>query len=395
MTNHAILYGRPIFDSNPNFTLTDQVYEILREEIHAGRWEVGDRLPGAASLAETSCLSRWPLQQAFERLRNEGYLRQEKRSGSFLASRFAQSNGTAETIGIVLLMADEDGAWNTDRHSHYRLSALLNAAEKRNFLTEIKYLVETDDWDAVDRVGGLFGDHVIGVISLHPFLHTHCHQLPPGRLPFLYTGVNTSVCRPVVGGDTHLAYYMMTKRVIDHGHRNIICYCNSMNSEREIANRLLGHEKAMREGGLDVNRKAVECSLAIPNDDQRPYKLVKYIEGFSDATAVILMDGTVTGQLIAAANRLGRRVPDDLSVTGAGDSPPGLPEPGKSMTTIYYDTSNNMNICLDMLSMQRNTRTCPVSRLLVTPIIYDGDSLAACSSEAHSLAKETIGSAMS
>jgi DNA-binding LacI/PurR family transcriptional regulator len=375
MPDHATLYGRPVFASNPSLTLTDQVYEILREEIHTGRWEVAERLPGAAALARMSGLSRWPIQQAFERLREAGYLRQERRSGSFLASQSAKPNGAAGTIGIVLLMAEGPEGWSTDRHSHHRLAVLLDAAAEQNCLTNVKYLRETDDWDAVDRVGGVFGENVMGVISLHAFPHTHQYHLPPDRLPFLYTGVNTSVCRPVVAGDTHLGYYQMTQRVVARGHRNIVCYCGMRDSERETANRLLGHEKAMDEAGLTVNGEAVEHSLAIPPDDLRPFALEEFLKRFHEATAVILMDGTVAEQLVAVANKMGIRVPEDLSVTGAGNIPPGLPAPNKTMTTIRYDTKRNMSMCLEMLSEQRNTGACPVSRLLVTPIIREGDSL--------------------
>jgi len=376
MTDRATLYDKPIFSSANSLTLTDQVYEILREEIHTGRWQVGERLPGAAALAEMSGLSRWPIQQAFERLREAGYLRQEARSGSFLASQYPKPEQAVGTIGIALLLAEEMGAWSTDRHSHHRLAALLEAGARRNYLTEVRYLREDEDWDAVDRTGGIFGDRAIGVISLHPFPHSHTHRLAPGRLPFVHTGANTSLCRPLVAGDTHLGYYEMTRLVIAHGHRNIVCYCNVQDSERERANRMLGHEKAMKEAGLTVNREAAEHSLSIPPDDLRAYALRGYLERFHEATAVILMDGTAAGPMIAAANSLGRRVPEDLSITGAGNIPPGLPAPGKTMTTIVYDIEGNMRLCLDLLETQIKTRTCPISRILVTPMIREGDSLA-------------------
>jgi len=79
------LFGQLIVPSN-NPTLAEQVYDILCEEIHAGRWKIGERLPSITALAEQSGLSRMPIQRAFENLRKEGYVTQKRRVGTFLTS---------------------------------------------------------------------------------------------------------------------------------------------------------------------------------------------------------------------------------------------------------------------------------------------------------------------
>jgi DNA-binding transcriptional regulator YhcF (GntR family) len=62
-----------------------QLRELLRDEIAAGRWEVGERLPSERELCETFNLSRTTVREAIDALVNEGLLRREKGRGTFVA----------------------------------------------------------------------------------------------------------------------------------------------------------------------------------------------------------------------------------------------------------------------------------------------------------------------
>jgi GntR family transcriptional regulator len=62
-----------------------QLRELLRDEIAAGRWVVGERLPSERELCETFNLSRTTVREAIEALVNEGLLRREKGRGTFVA----------------------------------------------------------------------------------------------------------------------------------------------------------------------------------------------------------------------------------------------------------------------------------------------------------------------
>lgn len=62
-----------------------QLRELLRADIEAGRWKVGERLPSERELCETFNLSRTTVREAIDALVNEGLLRREKGRGTFLA----------------------------------------------------------------------------------------------------------------------------------------------------------------------------------------------------------------------------------------------------------------------------------------------------------------------
>lgn len=188
MAEKSYLFGHQIVFSSKR-TLTDQVHGILCEEIHRGRWRFGDRLPSITDLAEESGLSRMPIQQSFERLENEGYVRRQERVGTFLVSVMPQSGTPRGAIGILMLADEEFRDTNPLLTSHHRVQKILEAAVQIGYQIETVYLRKNDDWDSTDALGGPFSDRVKGIISLHPFPHPNPEILPEDRLPLVFWGL--------------------------------------------------------------------------------------------------------------------------------------------------------------------------------------------------------------
>jgi GntR family transcriptional regulator, transcriptional repressor for pyruvate dehydrogenase complex len=67
--------------------LGDQVYEALGEQIAAGRYPVGSRLPSELDLAQQFGVSRPVLRQALGRLRAEGLVTARQGAGNFVHRR--------------------------------------------------------------------------------------------------------------------------------------------------------------------------------------------------------------------------------------------------------------------------------------------------------------------
>jgi len=98
----STLFGHPISRSI-QISLADQIHDILCEEIHAGRWRAGEKLPSMMEIAKQCGVSRMPVQNAIEQLGKEGYVRQENRSGIFVASQMPEGREPLGTIGVVVL----------------------------------------------------------------------------------------------------------------------------------------------------------------------------------------------------------------------------------------------------------------------------------------------------
>jgi DNA-binding LacI/PurR family transcriptional regulator len=367
------LFGRPVFISDPDLTLTDQIYEILCEEIRSGHWQVGERLPSVIALSNQTGLGRTPIQQAFERLGEAGYVRQEQRSGTFLECQFPDGEKSLGAIGVALHLSEEEGNLITDAYSHFRLAHLLKAIAERGYVPEVHYLRSQEEWNNVDSVGKVFGEHVEGIVALHPCDHESVPNLRPGKLPFVYLGSVSRRCQPVVAGDTSKGFYDATAKLIALDHRNIACFMDPSESREENAVRMEAHEAAMFEAGLAVMRQAAIDSYKVNSDDL--FALRHWLDTYAAATALICMRGSANVPLVNVARLIGRAVPENLSLIGHGEHPgrPDLP-----VTRVDYDYASLLSACLDLLTEQMRTRRVTVSRLLIRAYIREGATVARC-----------------
>lgn len=80
-----------------------QIAEVLREKIIKGTYAVGNVIPTEAKLQEQFDVSRHTIRQALSILINEGYLRSEKGSGTYVKNRLIEStnNNSTRKIGVI------------------------------------------------------------------------------------------------------------------------------------------------------------------------------------------------------------------------------------------------------------------------------------------------------
>lgn len=71
----------------PRTSLTDQVVERLREEITAGRWPVGERIPAESELMSALGVARGTLREALRALQYTGMLEIRRGDGTFVRAR--------------------------------------------------------------------------------------------------------------------------------------------------------------------------------------------------------------------------------------------------------------------------------------------------------------------
>ncbi len=112
---------------NEGLALHGQLRLALLQCIHAGHWVAGDRVPTEAELIEATALSAGTVQRALRDLTDEGVLRRQQGSGSFVASapdriddvahcRFLDTDGTTVLPVFSHILsrkpAPRKGPWN-------------------------------------------------------------------------------------------------------------------------------------------------------------------------------------------------------------------------------------------------------------------------------------------
>ncbi len=75
--------ANPVVEAPPRANLADQVYARLKAELHDFLWAPGDRF-SEAEIGQRTGVSRTPVREALFRLRNEGFIEVESKSGWFV-----------------------------------------------------------------------------------------------------------------------------------------------------------------------------------------------------------------------------------------------------------------------------------------------------------------------
>jgi GntR family transcriptional regulator of arabinose operon len=366
------LYGHTIVFSKRR-TLTDQVYDILCEEIHRGRWRVGEKTPSHTELAEQGGLSRMPIQQAFERLEQEGYVRSKERVGSFLISAMPKGLSPKGSIGILMMAHESNVTAGRALTWHARVHLILQAAVERGYQIETVYLTRSDDWSKVDRKGRYFSDRTRGIISLHLFPRASGQQLDSDQIPFVFWGAPTDQHFPCVYGDHVLGMRMLTQRVIEKGHRDIAFFPSPQyDTALRAQSYVQSYARTMKEAGLSIDHEVLERFRAIHEDDFRATK--EALESLDRTTAIICDGAARLRGLVSVFDIMGVRAPKDLSLVGPRTNL-RQHNPKEFATGIAYPQEELVKACFDSLSVQMATGRSPTSRTLIRPIIREAESL--------------------
>lgn len=156
---------------------------------------------------------------------------------------------------------------------------------------------------------------VDGVILLGS--HASAGQLSELQLPVLTLGS----LLPGIAGITpqdEIGTWQTTRHLIELGHRRI-AYLGPHLTWPSARARFAGYERALRESGIDVDEDLAETTLAEPLQNDGESGMTR-LSPRAQFTALVCHNDPIAMGAIRVAQRAGRRVPADLSVTGFDDT---------------------------------------------------------------------------
>jgi DNA-binding LacI/PurR family transcriptional regulator len=80
-------------------------------------------------------------------------------------------------------------------------------------------------------------------------------------------------------------------------------------------------------------------------------------------------------EIVTAAELMGLRIPEDLSVVVVGQVLMRKDDPTRRFCRLDYQRERMANLCFDLLEQQARTRRREMSRLLLNTAVCDGESL--------------------
>jgi DNA-binding LacI/PurR family transcriptional regulator len=335
------------------------------------------------------------LQYALEKMARKSVLRKERYQGFFVESGAALKRSSASRIVSVWASRkiDEDAILHT-WHSSLQFRSLRQEAERRGWHMSFQTFEESQ----IEELEHRFEEFAAGcdaVISVQSFKRHFRPELAQWETPMIFWRdvFQMGESSPSISHDQPEGFAMMTNRLIELGHRDIVYLPQSaafekiiysidkLDMRREGEARFRGHAEAMRAAGLAVNEDAARFVIS----DTESLRI--FIERFGEATAIICGAGHVAWKIVLMAETLGIAVPRQLSIMAPGPAWIQDDGPMKLISGVGFDSGYAARLCFEELERQATERTNRCSRHVLGPRLVDGSTVAPPRSE---VAGETV-----
>ncbi|MBO4457761.1 MAG: GntR family transcriptional regulator [Butyrivibrio sp.] len=356
--------------SNKSATLKyNQIKEKLKALILEEEIKPGEKMPSENVLSERYGVSRQTVRKAISDLVNEGYVYAVQGSGTYCsdASRFKKDS---KDIAVVMTYLSDyifpkviSGIDSVLSDNGYSI-VLKHTNNSRT--REIKCLEELIEKN-IDGI--IIEPSKSNVFCKHKDLYD---KLDKYGIPYVFIQGYYSVMedKPHVLMDDEKGTYLLTKYLIDLGHKNILGVFKSDDVQGQ--NRHKGYAKALADSGIAYDPENV---IWFYTEDRavHPYvNLQNMIRSGKEIDSIVAYNDQIAYHLIKALNELGVKVPEDISITGYDNSlTAGSSE--LRLTTITHPQQELGKIAAEMLlKMIRGEAV--EKRVIIEPELIEGNS---------------------
>lgn len=175
---------------------------------------------------------------------------------------------------------------------------------------------------------------------------------------------------PTVYGNHRHGGYLATRHLIDLGHRRIGC-CAYGDWEQTLRGQ--GHQRAMREAtqrGLDVR----DFLIPLGQFDRDPAYVESVFRGPEAPTGLVVWNDHEAIAVLGHLNRLGIRVPQDVSIVGYDNLPEGQAV-HPAFTTVHSSIEQQLDAAISLLTDETPPPT--LHQLVIQPTLIPRESSAA------------------
>ena len=296
---------------------TDRVYRWLLAYIDENKFSGSQRVPSENAVSRRLSVSRETVRAAFDRLAREGVVYKIKGSGTYFnkdlaLSRELNTGGAPRHIGLILQGQDQNA--NSRLIDGVRSVLPAGEVDLSVFLTDNKFANERRCLQTVahQNFSGFIVDGVKASL-LNPNLD--CYQdLYRRRVPVVfYNNYYKDLRYPrVIVNDTQCAGELM-ELLIAAGHRHIagiFVYDNYQSIEK-----FQGMCAALKNHGVEFQDDYIKwCVSNEAHDDSFIRSIERFLKGLPRCTAVVCCNYLIYMLVRQALERMGRRVPEDISI---------------------------------------------------------------------------------
>ena len=349
-----------------------ELTEQLRLQIVSGEIAPGQKLPSENTLSAQYQVSRQTVRKALAILQNEGYIYAEHGRGTFCSEMMRHAHPSKNIAVVTTYLSDYifprviQGIDDVLTGAGYSI-VLKNTKNSRTREAECLQEILSKDIDGV-----IIEPSKSQIFCRHMNLY---EQLEKSHIPYVFI----QGCFPQMKDKPHVLLddfqggYMITKYLLDNGHRSIAGIFKADDIQGQ--NRHRGYVQALQEAGMLYDPDKV---IWFHTEDRKVHPregILRLLAKGISLDAVVCYNDQIAMQIIPALASRGIRVPEDISVTGYDNSCMAMGD-GFHLTTIVHPQEKLGEMAAQLLLslLQGEILQPEERRILIQPELVVGNS---------------------
>ena len=295
------------------------IIDDIKSKILSGDYTIGEQIPTEAALQEKYEVSRQTVRKAILELSNEGFLRSEKGSGTYVSNQYQTKSGgnTSKTIGVITTYISDyifpsiirgiEGRLNEENYSLLLASTNNDVAQEKKAL-EMMLSFGVDGLIVEPTKSNLYNPNISYYLSFKeqevPFIMINAYY-EELSVPFLCL-------------DDVQSSYLATSELISKGHKQIGLI--SKTDDRQGKYRMKGYIKALGEAKLSFRPEHV-LSFDTESKPNLSANLRQFLKAnIHQLTAIVCYNDEVGLEVANVCKQLEISIPEQLSIIGQDNS---------------------------------------------------------------------------
>lgn len=296
------------------------IIDDIKSRILSGDYNVGEQIPTESALQSLYEVSRQTVRKAILELSNEGFLRSEKGSGTYVSNQYLSKTGGSshkKTIGVITTYISDyifpsiirgiESRMNEDNYSLLLASTNNDVAQEKKAL-EMMLSHGVDGLIIEPTKSNLYNPNIAYYLSFKE------QDIPLIMINAFYEEIEL----PFLCLDDVQSSYLATKELISKGHNQIGLIAKMDDLQGKY--RMKGYIKALEEAKLRFNPEQI-FSFNTETKQTLSTNLTDFLNKNKDTlTAIVCYNDEVGLEVVHACRKLDISIPEELSIIGQDNS---------------------------------------------------------------------------